>query len=288
MVARIVYQRKSWHENFKDLSTLLKNQPNNNNEDIKITLDDLITKTQQAEFKMGLKIIKNLISHENKTVAATALGKLTLNINDETTQKIFTDELRTLSNNSNLTVQKYAEDSLELIADEFYQLEIFNELFKIIHNMKIKLENKSKQVKICYMYSFRLINEIYGFISLIFKNNLFSHHFNYLKKFFKLVNTESIFFDNTNSENDDCYEDMIPFSSMEAIEHNTNKEALKNLATIYSQTFLENGNIRRLEGFLDDDNIEIQRMGIDGLMYVITTLFNTYNDKSIKHTMILN
>ena len=55
---------------------------------------------------------------------------------------------------------------------------------------------------------------------------------------------------------------------------------LNSLANIYAMTFLEKGHLRRLTALLDDEDSNVQMMGINGLIYAITTLLCTNYDQT--------
>ena len=104
-------------------------------------------------------------------------------INDEAIQKVISNELIALSHDPDPSVRENAAYSLELIANEVYQLEIFNKLYNLFQNLRNKVETKVKLLQTYYIHSFQMINKFYSFIQLMFTNTnniLISHHFHYL------------------------------------------------------------------------------------------------------------
>jgi hypothetical protein len=59
------------------------------------------------------------------------------------------------------------------------------------------------------------------------------------------------------------------------------KEAMQRLASFYVNTFREKGHIRRLTALLDDEEYEIQQIGIDALTEVLEILLTHYNEKHV-------
>ncbi len=278
MATRILYQEESCKDEiFEDHSIILKNQPNTL-EELKNILYNLMETNQSTSLKEGLEIMTTLISHKKKEVVASALGELFLMINDETIQKLVVKELMTLSHNHNPDVRKSAAYSLELISSEVYKLEIVNKLLNLFFNLKENINNKIKPFQTCYILSYHLINGFYSYLSSIYtktNNLLFIHHFYYLENFFNTLATAELilFEENVNSPNEQYYnnEKVYPYSDIMNIDHTT-EDPLNTLATIYAQTFLEKGQLRRLKALLDDENSEVQHSGLNGLTYVANVL----------------
>ncbi len=90
-----------------------------------------------------------------------------------------------------------------------------------------------------------------------------------------LAPAELIFFeDDVKNSRDEQFSDnekIYPYSDIMNIDH-TNEDSLNTLASVYSQTFLEKGHLRRLRALLDDENLEVQHLGINGLTHVANIL----------------
>ncbi|WP_048190804.1 hypothetical protein [Methanobacterium sp. SMA-27] len=80
---------------------------------------------------MGLEIITTLISHENKEVVASSLGRLYLVIQDECIRKFIVKELKEMKCCNDASLRTSAEESLDIIIGDINKYEIFDYSFKI-------------------------------------------------------------------------------------------------------------------------------------------------------------
>lgn len=74
---------------------------------------------------------------------------------------------------------------------------------------------------------------------------------------------------------------VLPLSQLAKLESKQHKNPLIELATVYTNTFLEKGHLRRLESFLDDDDHSTRMIGADALTRVADILINLKNKSTI-------
>jgi hypothetical protein len=255
---------KQIHQNY-----LINNDPQNL-QDLKIILKNLKTTSQNPNFNLGIEIIQILLSHQREEVVSLALGDLFFIFNNRAIKVLIIKELRIRANDSNPNVRKSAQYSLELIAEEIHKFEAFEIIYGLFSNVLLDLR-----------YNFRVKWKLK--VNSFIKNNHINKYLNSLMDYFTketlvildsplnflslLINGKSIEYF-PEDENHDNW--LHYYSDIINVEQNDNP--LNSLANIYAMTFLENGHLRRLTALLDDKDSHIQMMGINGLIYAISTL----------------
>ena len=72
--------------------------------------------------------------------------------------------------------------------------------------------------------------------------------------------------------------EMISYYQVSKLEF-SKEDSLQKLASFYTQTFREKGHLRRLIALLDDDDRNIQQIGVNALTDVLKVLLNNSNQK---------
>jgi hypothetical protein len=208
-----------------------------------------------------LNITKKLIFHPRPDVVASSLGKLYFIFKDEKIQEFIIDKLKELRINADYIGRKYIDESMESIAGEVNNIEVFKLECNVFNNLVDKFG--------LYLHS------VWNRVPLYFDD----------KYRFKIQNSrlassfDDLFFSFFNSQNDmddmkleNSMEDMetnefkVPY--IEIIDFEKSKETnFTNLIDVYALTFREKGHINHIMSILNDDNPEIRHMGIDGLMF---------------------
>lgn len=294
LVISIISNDKSGYDDFKHYQTingqtLNKSTINNqstNIEELNTILEYLTTISPDSKFNLAIELIKILVTHKNKVVVASALGKLFFVFNNERIQSIMINELRTMTNNSNTDIRKSAKCSLELIAGDVYKLEIldligllFSDLFSDLKyffhsrfNSYVNSFTKNNQIADYFNSSLNYLFEETLLLSAVSPMNLIAlvyyeeiENFDEIKGLPKDEYQGNLAFDNCAEYHSDIYSEIIN------VEH-TKYDSLNSLTNIYSLTFLEKGHLRRLKALLDDEDYNVQIMGIDALIYAIESL----------------
>jgi hypothetical protein len=255
---------KQIHQNY-----LINNDPQNL-QDLKIILKNLKTTSQNPNFNLGIEIIQILLSHQREEVVSLALGDLFFIFNNRAIKVLIIKELRIRANDSNPNVRKSAQYSLELIAEEIHKFEAFEIIYGLFSNVLLDLR-----------YNFRVKWKLK--VNSFIKNNHINKYLNSLMDYFTKetlvildspLNFLSLLINGKNIEHfpeDENHDNWLHYYS-DIINVEQNDDPLNSLANIYAMTFLENGHLRRLTALLDDEDSHIQMMGINGLIYAISTI----------------
>jgi hypothetical protein len=250
---------------------LINDNPQNL-KDLKLILENLKTTSHNSKFNLGIDIIQKLLSHHNEEVIASALGNLFFIFNNKVIKNLIIKEIRIRAHDQNPDVRESAQYSLELISGEIHKFESFEKIYGQFSNVLLDLS-----------YNFHLKWKLVA--NSIIKNNHVSKYLNSMMDYFTketlvilknnpslllFINEEKIeaFHDTENIDNWlEYYSDMIKFEKIE--------DPLDSLANVYAMTYLENGHLRKLAAFLDDEDPNVQMMGINGLTYAIKSLLCT-------------
>jgi|GEM_PF-2347519 len=254
---------------------LINNNPQNL-QDLKMVLKNLKRSSQNPKFNLGIEIIQNLLSHHNEEVIASALGNLFFIFNNKAIKNLIIMELRIRAHDPNPNVRKSAQYSLELIAEDIHKFEAFEILYGLFSNVLLDLS-----------YNFHLKWKL--LVNSIIKNKHVTKYLNSIMDYFTqetlvilesplnflllFIHEEKIegFHEEENIENWlQYYSDIIKLEKTE--------DPLNSLANIYAMTYLENGHLRRLAALLDDEDFDVQMMGINGLIYATSSLLNNNYD----------
>lgn len=261
------YLLKDDSQAFKELEKLLINS---------------IKYSQSQELKLGLELILILISHKNEDVKSSALAKIFILMDDGLIQELVVKELKEMSNNENKDTNEFAEQSLNLIATEIHKFDVVDATFDIFSELKNKITFKMSQFK-------------FPIISLTYKQNSAG------------VSKDSIFYNNSLFKGLSCklraithrIDGMVP--SLEEVENynkefreykktkyldvqnskSSEKESLQKLAEFYARTFTERGHLRRLTALLDDDDYDVQQIGVNALTEIVEILLGSSAEKRL-------
>lgn len=239
---------------------------------------------QNEELKLGLEIILTLISHKNEDIKATALGKIYFLVDDEYIQEIIIKELKNRSYNKNEDRNMSAQYSLDLIALEVHKLKIFEIIFKILAELRPKIDKikfsliptSSPKILSKDISKIRNKNEIFypntpiNKVLRIFR--VFNRKIDRMIPYFEEI--ENVHYENL------IEHEMISYYQVSKLEF-SKEDSLQKLASFYTQTFREKGHLRRLIALLDDDDRNIQQIGVNALTDVLKALLNNSNQKKL-------
>jgi hypothetical protein len=265
-------------------------------EDLEMVLNSLIKSTVDQKSKKGLEIVLLLISHKRKDVKACALGNLYILARDKSFKNLAINELKSMISDKNPHVRKSALNSLELYANEANTLEVIEIIMELstkmkknIQSMKNNIKTSVKRFKSLKVHSKlflnssdklfnkipinkakiklkRRITHFYNILNyLTYKHPLFSK----ISKLFPELDNVDILFEENFIE-----QRIIPYSSISKFELKQ-KDPLNELATIYANTILEKGHLRRLEAFLDDEDYSIRMTGVNALTNTANILISS-------------
>jgi hypothetical protein len=268
---RLMNDEKQIHQNY-----LINNDPQNL-QDLKIILKNLKTTSQNPKFNLGIEIIQILLSHQRGEVIALALGNLFFIFNKRSIKNLIITELRIRANDPNPEVRKSAQYSLELIAEEIHKFEAFEIIYGLFSNVLLNLS-----------YSFHMKWKL--IVNSIIKNNYVTKYLNSLTDYFtheilvilnSPLNILSLFIEEKIEDfsEDENLDNWLHYY-LDIVKVEQTENPLNSLANIYAMTFLEKGHLRRLAALLDDEDSNVQMMGINGLIYAITTLLCTNYDQT--------
>jgi hypothetical protein len=241
--------------------------------------------TQNKELKLGLEIILTLISHKNEDIKNSALGKIYFLVDDENVQEIIIKELKNRSHNKNEASSTSAQYSLDLIALEVHKLKIFEIIFKILAELRPKVDKiKFSLIIPSSPKTFsKEITEIRSKNEILYPNNLT----NRILRIFRVLNRridrmipyfeeiENIHYENL------IKHEMNSYHQVSKLEF-SKEESLQRLANYHAQTFKEKGHLRRLIALLDDEDYNIQQIGVNALTDILKALLNNSNQKFLK------
>ena len=266
--------------------------------DLEMVLESLIKTTENQKSKIGLEIILVLISHKKKDVKACALGKLYILTHDKYLKKIAIKELKTLVCDENPQVGKCAQNSLELCASEANKLEITEIIIELLNGLNKDIQTQKNSIKTHIKHRKSPNTTTHNKLFLKSFNKLFikipinkpeiklkeriKHTYNMLNyltyKYSLLSKISGLFLElndiNVLVEENFIEPKIIPYLTIAKFEV-TQKDPINELATIYANTILEKGHIRRLEAFLDDEDYNVRRTGVTALTNAANMLINS-------------
>lgn len=258
-------------------------------------LEKLITNsikyTQSQELKLGLEIILILIFHKNENVKAAALGKLFILMDDGLIQALVLKELKNMSNSRDKDDQESVDHSLDLIASEIHKLEIVDATFDLLAESANVLKVKVSQFKDIIIPSFYFLNRKSSAVTSKIKGKITNYYlFKGLLFRFHVFSSQIDRMVPCLEEIEDTHENLIQPETTRYLAilnaKSSEKESLQKLTNFYASTFTEKGHLRRLIALLDDDDYDIQQMGVNALTDVVEFLLTDSNNK--KFTKPLN
>lgn len=267
-----------WQENQENL---LNNEPSVHAE-LEVNLKQIITKASSQKSKSGLKLILFLISHPKKDVRAFSLGRLYPLFKEDSLHILIIKDLRKMCDDPESEVHKAAENSLDFISDNMYNLMISEMILEIF----VEIEKDTK-IGIRYIKSSSPHQQSHPDSPNKFKKI-------FIKRFRQLnVLLNKIIFSNQLEElfpeledvEDFCLEDIsdegiIPYSEIYNFQWRPT-DSIERLANIYAHTFMERGHLHHLKTYLDDEDYHVRRIGVEALITVVNFLLNGSNEKSV-------
>jgi len=254
----------------------LINKDPHNLQDLIVILENLKSTSQNPKFNLGIEIIQTLLSHHKKEVIASALGNVFFIFDNKTIKNLIIKELRIRAKDSNPEVRRSARQSLELISEEIHKFESFELIYGLFSNVFIdlsfNLHLKWKRIRNSIIKNDYINKYLSLFLNYFAEESLtiLDSPLNVLSSY---LNEEKV--EDSYEEND--FEDVLNWYS-DIVHFEQTVSPLIPLANIYAMTFLEKGHLRRLIAFLDDDDYNVQMMGINGLSYAIESLTNLTQD----------
>ncbi len=243
--------------------------------------DYIIKKTDCNDLEMCVDLIKCLIFHPKKDVVAYSIGKLYNIFDDKAIRKFMVEELRNLHYNEEAVVQRYVNESLELIAGEVNSTEIFKMECNLFDNLVHKF---GIYITLALNILPHLLNE--RLVSRVQKSNMTL----YLYEMIFLIEVMMKLLESKWEEKYDSLRDqhLDVFIEIEGVE--TEENEFHKLIDVYALTFRENGHINHLISILNDEDPVVRVMGVDGLIYVLKVLTHFQEHVPFEGTiaMILN
>jgi hypothetical protein len=238
-------------------------------EDMDYLTDYLIKNTADPDKNIGLRIVNTLIFHPREDVVASSLGKLYFLFNDKQIHEIIIEKLKELRLSSDYHVHEYVDESMEAIAGEVNNIEIFKLECNVFNNVSDKFDT--------YVHS--LWNRVphlldHKFHIKLHNSRLATSFDDMIISLFKfmMVVEHDLEIENTDLDTLELYDgDIIPYLEIIDMEKN-HENNFNNLINIYALTFRENGHLNHLISLLNDDDPIVRHMGVDGLIYVLKVL----------------
>lgn len=228
--------------------------------------DYLIKTAESQDLNIVLDITKKLIFHPRPDVVASSLGKLYFIFKDEKIQQFIIDKLKELRINADYIERMYIDESMESIAGEINNIELFKLECNVFNNLVDKFG----------LYIHSVWNRVPHYFNdkyrLSIQNSRLASSFDDM--FFSFFHFKNEM-DDKKLENsmEDMENHELKVSYIELMDFEINNETnFTNLIDIYALTFREKGHINHIMSILNDDNPEIRHMGIDGLIYVLKVL----------------
>lgn len=251
---------------------------------LKENLKHTIESTPNQRSKLGLKIILMLISHPKKDVRAFSLGKLYPLLTEDSLRRLIIEDLREMYDDPYYNVHKAAEESLDYVSEEIYNLKIpeliletFTELEK---NLKTKISsftasfashhhhppspNSPNKYKISLTKKCRQFNILLD--KIIFSDELEDI-------FPELGDVEDF------SMGDIIDKGVIPYSDISHFQWRP-ADSIERIAATYAHTFMEKGHLHHLKTYLDDEDYVVRQIGVNALLSVVEFLFDGSKEKS--------
>lgn len=252
-------------------------------------LNDSIKYAQSQELKLGLEIILLLVSHENENIRNSALAETFVLMDDGLIRELVVKELKSVSNNGDKDSSESAEYSLDLIAEEIHRFEVMDAVFDMFCKLKNRITFKINQFEFLTfspVYSYDKRNSA-GLSKNNIKNSIFYNNaaLNRLICKFRALNRKIDRMIPYLEEIEDYNETFMKYKEGSCLNiqdpKSDEKEPLQKLADFYTSTFTEKGHLRRLISLLDDDDPNIQQIGVNALTDVVEILLKDSTKKRL-------
>ena len=268
-VKRLLYREYLPENDFKNL------------EELKKIFNNLEEHAQNEELKLGLKIILTLISHKNTNITIFALEKIYFLVDDEYIEGIIVKELKNMSYNKNKDIHIAAQRSLDSIASEVNKLRTFEIIFGILSKLKCKINFKVDKSLFSLIHRSKFFSKNTSEIrKIVCSSNLINRILRMVRVFSRLIDRIFPYVEEIESNH---YEkliehEMIPYYHVLKLEFKR-EESLQGLANFYVRTFREKGHLRRLIALLDDDDGNVQQIGVNALIDVVKVLLTGFDQE---------
>ena len=250
-------------------------------------LIDSIKYSQSQELKLGLEIILLLISHKNENIRNSTLAKMFVLMDDGLIRELVVKELKDVSTSGDKDSSESAEYSLDLIAEEIHRFEVMDAVFDMFYKLKNRITFKVNQFKflaVSSVYSLDKLNSA-DLSKVSIKNNIFHRNtlFNRLICKLRALNRKMDkmvpYLEEIENYDEKEYEEMICLNIQNS--KSSEKESLQKLADFYASTFTERGHLRRLISLLDDEDYDIQQIGVNALTEIVEILLKDSTEKKL-------
>ena len=250
-------------------------------------LIDSIKYSQSQELKLGLEIILLLISHKNENIRNSTLAKMFVLMDDGLIRELVVKELKDVSTSGDKDSSESAEYSLDLIAEEIHRFEVMDAVFDMFYKLKNRITFKVNQFKflaVSSVYSLDKLNSA-DLSKVSIKNNIFYSNtlFNRLICKLRALNRKMDkmvpYLEEIENYDEKEYKEMICLNIQNS--KSSEKESLQKLADFYASTFTERGHLRRLISLLDDEDYDIQQIGVNALTEIVEILLKDSTEKKL-------
>jgi hypothetical protein len=250
-------------------------------------LTDSIKYSQSPELKLGLEIILLLISHKNENIRNSTLAKMFVLMDDGLIRELVVKELKDVSTSGDKESSESAEYSLDLIAEEIHRFEVMDAIFDMFCKLKNRITFKVNQFKfiaVSSVYSFGKLNsadlsKINIKNNIVHSNTLFNRLIRKLRALNRKMDKMVPYLEKIENYDENEYKEIICLNIQNS--KSREKESLKKLANFYASTFTERGHLRRLMSLLDDENHDIQQIGVKALTKICETLLMDSTEKKL-------
>ncbi|MGB9978828.1 hypothetical protein [Methanobacterium sp.] len=257
--------------------------------ELEILLVDSIKYSKSQELKLGLEIILLMISHKNENVRNAALTKMFVLLDDGLIRELVVKELKNESENGDKDSSESAEYSLDLIADEIHRFEVMDAVFDIFCRLKNMIALRFNQLgflSVLSVYSHDKHNSLDISRtsiknSVVHNNTLFNRLIRKLRALNRKIDRMVPYLEEIGNYDEIGYKETSCLNIQNS--KSSENESLQKLANFYASTFTERGHLRRLISLLNDNDEDIQQVGVNALTDVVEILLKDSTEKiSIK------
>jgi hypothetical protein len=208
-------------------------------------------------------------------------------MDDGLIRELVVKELKDVSTSGDKDSSESAEYSLDLIAEEIHRFEVMDAVFDMFYKLKNRITFKVNQFKflaVSSVYSLDKLNSA-DLSKVSIKNNIFHSNtlFNRLICKLRALNRKMDkmvpYLEEIENYNEKEYEEMICLNIQNS--KSSEKESLQKLADFYASTFTERGHLRRLISLLDDEDYDIQQIGVNALTEIVEILLKDSTEKKL-------
>ena len=254
-------------------------------------LKKTIACTEKQRTKLALEIILILISHPKRDIPAFSLGHVYLLTNQNPVKKIIIKDLKEMQDDPEIHVRQAAVKSLDLISGFVHDLLLADILSEIFSSFLIDLEKLAKIRIHKLQSSFHPMSEIDHYLHPTNRS-----HNKFLTTLIRKCRQFNVLMDKTifskeledlipelkdleNFYMENLFEvEIIPYSAL-----NNSKwiplDSIEKIADVYANTFTEEGHLKHLQTYLNDDDYHIRQIGAKALINVAEFLLKDSNEE---------